>query len=47
MTIVDPATTWIDVTVTLERDAVIEPNTQLRGATSVGAGAVVGPGRRR
>ena len=28
----DPATTWIDVTVTLGRDAVIEPNTHLRGA---------------
>jgi bifunctional UDP-N-acetylglucosamine pyrophosphorylase/glucosamine-1-phosphate N-acetyltransferase len=41
--ITDPATTWIDVTVTLERDAVIEPNTHLRGATAVGEGAVVGP----
>ncbi|MGI5247184.1 bifunctional UDP-N-acetylglucosamine diphosphorylase/glucosamine-1-phosphate N-acetyltransferase GlmU [Dactylosporangium sp. CA-139066] len=41
--IIDPATTWIDVTVTLERDAVIEPNTHLRGATSIGEGAVVGP----
>ncbi|MER7009069.1 bifunctional UDP-N-acetylglucosamine diphosphorylase/glucosamine-1-phosphate N-acetyltransferase GlmU [Dactylosporangium sp. NPDC000555] len=41
--ITDPATTWIDVTVTLERDAVVEPNTHLRGATSVGEGAIVGP----
>ncbi|WP_255780213.1 bifunctional UDP-N-acetylglucosamine diphosphorylase/glucosamine-1-phosphate N-acetyltransferase GlmU [Dactylosporangium sp. AC04546] len=41
--IIDPATTWIDVTVTLSRDAVVEPNTHLRGATSVGEGAVVGP----
>ena len=32
----DPATTWIDVTVGVEPDATIEPNTQLRGATSVG-----------
>ncbi|MEV4139208.1 bifunctional UDP-N-acetylglucosamine diphosphorylase/glucosamine-1-phosphate N-acetyltransferase GlmU [Dactylosporangium sp. NPDC049742] len=41
--IIDPATTWIDVTVTLDRDAVVEPNTHLRGATRIGEGAVVGP----
>ena len=41
--IIDPATTWIDVTVTLARDAVVEPNTHLRGATRIGEGAVVGP----
>jgi bifunctional UDP-N-acetylglucosamine pyrophosphorylase / glucosamine-1-phosphate N-acetyltransferase len=43
VSIVDPATTWIDVTVTLGRDATIEPNTHLRGATSVADGAIVGP----
>jgi bifunctional UDP-N-acetylglucosamine pyrophosphorylase/glucosamine-1-phosphate N-acetyltransferase len=43
VTMVDPATTWIDVTVTVEPDATVEPNTQLRGSTSVGAGALVGP----
>jgi len=43
VTIVDPATTWIDVTVTLGRDAVIEPQTQLRGATSIGERSLVGP----
>ena len=43
VSIVDPATTWIDVTVTLGTDAVIEPNTHLRGATEIGAGAVIGP----
>jgi bifunctional UDP-N-acetylglucosamine pyrophosphorylase/glucosamine-1-phosphate N-acetyltransferase len=43
VTIIDPATTWIDVTVDVGRDAVIEPQTFLRGATSVGPGAVVGP----
>ncbi|WP_213452957.1 bifunctional UDP-N-acetylglucosamine diphosphorylase/glucosamine-1-phosphate N-acetyltransferase GlmU [Rhizomonospora bruguierae] len=43
VTILDPATTWIDVTVRLERDAVVDQNTQLRGATVVGAEAVVGP----
>ncbi|MBY8871548.1 bifunctional UDP-N-acetylglucosamine diphosphorylase/glucosamine-1-phosphate N-acetyltransferase GlmU [Micromonospora sp. PLK6-60] len=43
VTVLDPATTWIDVTVTVERDAVIDQNTQLQGATVVGAGALVGP----
>ncbi|HEY0697200.1 MAG TPA: bifunctional UDP-N-acetylglucosamine diphosphorylase/glucosamine-1-phosphate N-acetyltransferase GlmU [Micromonospora sp.] len=43
VTILDPATTWIDVTVTVGRDAVLDQNTQLRGATTVGEGATVGP----
>jgi len=43
VTIVDPATTWIDAEVTIEADATIEPFTVLRGTTSVGGGAVVGP----
>jgi bifunctional UDP-N-acetylglucosamine pyrophosphorylase / glucosamine-1-phosphate N-acetyltransferase len=43
VTVFDPASTWIDVTVTLERDAVLLPNTQLYGATRVGGGAQVGP----
>jgi bifunctional UDP-N-acetylglucosamine pyrophosphorylase / glucosamine-1-phosphate N-acetyltransferase len=41
--IIDPATTWIDVTSVIERDAVIEPNTHVRGASVIGSGAVVGP----
>ena len=43
VTIIDPATTWLDATVVLETDAVIEPFTQLTGATIVRAGAIVGP----
>jgi bifunctional UDP-N-acetylglucosamine pyrophosphorylase/glucosamine-1-phosphate N-acetyltransferase len=43
VSIVDPATTWIDVTVHLERDVVVEPNTHLRGATRVAEAAVIGP----
>jgi bifunctional UDP-N-acetylglucosamine pyrophosphorylase/glucosamine-1-phosphate N-acetyltransferase len=43
VTVVDPATTWIDVDVTLGPDVVLEPNTQLRGRTSVGAGSSIGP----
>ena len=43
VTIVDPATTWIDVTVTVGQDAVLEPGTILRGSTTIGPEAVVGP----
>ncbi|HQF04402.1 MAG TPA: bifunctional UDP-N-acetylglucosamine diphosphorylase/glucosamine-1-phosphate N-acetyltransferase GlmU [Phycicoccus sp.] len=43
VTIVDPATTWIDVDVTIGQDAVIRPGTQLLGATSIGGGAIIGP----
>jgi bifunctional UDP-N-acetylglucosamine pyrophosphorylase / glucosamine-1-phosphate N-acetyltransferase len=44
VTIIDPASTWIDVTVTIGQDAEIGPQTQLEGATVIGAGAKVGPG---
>jgi len=43
VTIVDPATTWIDVRVTLEPDVTVRPNTQLEGATHIAGGADVGP----
>jgi bifunctional UDP-N-acetylglucosamine pyrophosphorylase/glucosamine-1-phosphate N-acetyltransferase len=43
VTIVDPASTWIDPQVELEPDAVIQPFTVLRGRTKVAAGAEVGP----
>ncbi|MEX1909118.1 MULTISPECIES: bifunctional UDP-N-acetylglucosamine diphosphorylase/glucosamine-1-phosphate N-acetyltransferase GlmU [Janibacter] len=43
VTIVDPATTWIDVDVTIGADTVIRPGTQLLGATSIGEDVVVGP----
>ncbi|RMI37488.1 bifunctional UDP-N-acetylglucosamine diphosphorylase/glucosamine-1-phosphate N-acetyltransferase GlmU [Streptomyces triticirhizae] len=46
VTVVDPASTWIDSTVTFEPDAVVQPNTQLLGATHVAALAEVGPGTR-
>lgn len=46
VTIVDPATTWVDVTVTFEQDAVVQPGTQLIGATHIGEGAEVGPNSR-
>jgi bifunctional UDP-N-acetylglucosamine pyrophosphorylase/glucosamine-1-phosphate N-acetyltransferase len=43
VTIVDPATTWIDPEVELEADAVVQPFTILRGRTRVAARAVIGP----
>jgi bifunctional UDP-N-acetylglucosamine pyrophosphorylase / glucosamine-1-phosphate N-acetyltransferase len=43
VTIVDPATTWIDPSVELEPDATIHPFTVLRGRTRIAAGAEVGP----
>ncbi|MDQ6746984.1 MAG: bifunctional UDP-N-acetylglucosamine diphosphorylase/glucosamine-1-phosphate N-acetyltransferase GlmU [Candidatus Dormibacteraeota bacterium] len=43
VTIVDPATTYIDSTVSVEADARIEPFTFLRGQTTVGAGSRIGP----
>ena len=43
VTVVDPASTWIDAGVRIAADARIEPGTTLRGATSIGAGAVIGP----
>ncbi|MFI7032800.1 bifunctional UDP-N-acetylglucosamine diphosphorylase/glucosamine-1-phosphate N-acetyltransferase GlmU [Microbispora rosea] len=44
VTVVDPASTWVDAGVEMEPDAVIHPGTQLKGATRIGAGAEVGPG---
>jgi bifunctional UDP-N-acetylglucosamine pyrophosphorylase / glucosamine-1-phosphate N-acetyltransferase len=43
VTVVDPQTTWVDVTVRVEADAVLQPGTQLQGTTTVSSGAVVGP----
>jgi bifunctional UDP-N-acetylglucosamine pyrophosphorylase/glucosamine-1-phosphate N-acetyltransferase len=43
VTVVDPGTTWVDAGVEIAADARIEPGTSLRGATSIGAGSVVGP----
>jgi bifunctional UDP-N-acetylglucosamine pyrophosphorylase/glucosamine-1-phosphate N-acetyltransferase len=41
--VIDPLSTWVDVTVEVAAEAVLHPGTQLRGATTVAAGAVVGP----
>ncbi len=43
VSIVDPASTFIDATVQIEADARIEPFTILRGETTIAANAVIGP----
>jgi bifunctional UDP-N-acetylglucosamine pyrophosphorylase / glucosamine-1-phosphate N-acetyltransferase len=43
VTIVEPESTGIDADVVIGQDTVIEPATYLRGATTVGANAVIGP----
>ncbi|MFJ8933308.1 bifunctional UDP-N-acetylglucosamine diphosphorylase/glucosamine-1-phosphate N-acetyltransferase GlmU [Streptomyces sp. NPDC102364] len=46
VTVVDPASTFVDVTVTFERDATVLPGTQLLGASHLAEGSVVGPNSR-
>ncbi len=43
VTVLDPATTWVEDTVDLAADVTLLPGTSLEGATSVATGAVVGP----
>ena len=43
VTILDPASTWIDVTVSLGQDVTLLPGTMLQGMTTVAEGASVGP----
>jgi bifunctional UDP-N-acetylglucosamine pyrophosphorylase/glucosamine-1-phosphate N-acetyltransferase len=43
VTIIDPATTWIDVDVTIGRDTAVQPGTQLLGSTRIGAQCIIGP----
>jgi bifunctional UDP-N-acetylglucosamine pyrophosphorylase/glucosamine-1-phosphate N-acetyltransferase len=44
VTIVDPASAWIDADVELAADVVLEPNVILRGRTRIGEGTVIGAG---
>jgi bifunctional UDP-N-acetylglucosamine pyrophosphorylase/glucosamine-1-phosphate N-acetyltransferase len=46
VTMLDPATAYIDATVDLSRDVTIFPNTLLQGRTLVGEGAELGPDTR-
>ncbi len=43
VTLVDPATTYIEPGVTIGQDTVIWPNTYLQGSTKIGAACSVGP----
>ena len=43
VTILDPASTFIDVTVQLAEDVTLLPGTHLKGISSIAAGATVGP----
>ena len=43
VTVMDPATTWIDADAVLGNDAIILPGVQLLGTTVVGEDAVIGP----
>ena len=43
VTVDDPATTWIYADVTLAEDVQLLPGTQLKGATLVQSGAIIGP----
>lgn len=43
VTMIDPATAYIEAGVTIGRDTVIMPNTYLHGNTEIGEGNVIGP----
>ena len=43
VTIQDPATTWIDLATSIGEDVKILPGTQLKGATAIERGAIIGP----
>ena len=43
VTIQDPATTWIDLATSIGEDVEILPGTQLKGATAIERGAIIGP----
>jgi bifunctional UDP-N-acetylglucosamine pyrophosphorylase / glucosamine-1-phosphate N-acetyltransferase len=43
VTIIDPATTWVDVDVSIGRDTLVHPGTQLLGDTRIGGRCNIGP----
>lgn len=43
VTLIDPATTYIEAGVTIGPDTVIWPNTCIQGETSIGSGCAIGP----
>ena len=43
VTILDPQTTFIDITAVLDQDVTILPGTHLKGITRIGSGSTIGP----
>ena len=43
VTLVDPATTYIEPGVTIGQDSIVWPNTHLRGSSAIGEGCEIGP----
>ncbi len=43
VTIIDPASTYIDITVKIGQDTVIQPGCHLQGNTTIGTGCEIGP----
>jgi bifunctional UDP-N-acetylglucosamine pyrophosphorylase/glucosamine-1-phosphate N-acetyltransferase len=46
VTVIDPATTYVEAGCSVEPDAVLLPGTHLEGTTSIARGAVIGPNTR-
>lgn len=46
VTIIDPSSTYVDSTVTVEPDTILYPGTILEGTTTIGKGSLVGPNTR-
>ena len=46
VTLIDPSTTYIDITVSIGEDTVIEPGVTLTGFTSIGKGCKIGTGSK-
>ena len=44
VTIIDPASTYIDADVVIGRDSVIHPNSHLQAGTKIGEDCIIGPG---
>ena len=44
VTLIDPQSITLDETVELQPDAIVEPQTHLRGRTKIGSGSRIGPG---
>jgi len=43
VTILDPNTTYIDITAVIDEDVTLLPGTYLKGITKIGSGSVIGP----